>query len=101
MPMLCGRLTRSCGCVHRQGPAVLLNAKTDLDAPTFQDLALISREKGRHQNNLKAQNQQLKSQVCLQGASADARIPLVFLKKMALSQCGDGRFPSWSRRCRP
>jgi hypothetical protein len=61
--------------VRRRGPAVLLNAKTDLDAPTFQDLALISHEKGRHQKNLKAQNQRLKNQVCLQGASADARIP--------------------------
>lgn len=51
--------------MRRQGPAVLLNAKTDLDAPTFQDLAFIQ-QKGRHQSSLKAQNQKLKNQVRVQ-----------------------------------
>ena len=55
-------LTQSLRRVRRQGPAVLLNAKTDLDAPTFQDLAFI-KNKGHHQSSLKAQNQRLKSQV--------------------------------------
>jgi len=46
--------------VTRQGPAVLLNARTDLDAPTMQDLAFV--KKGPRKG-MRAQNKDLKNQV--------------------------------------
>jgi len=46
--------------VTRQGPAVLLSARTDLDAPTMQDLAFVKTGPAK---GLRAKNQNLKSQV--------------------------------------
>ena len=61
----CGRCYRRlklspCGNEYRQGPAVLLRERTDLDAPTMQDLAFVKTGPAK---GLRAKNKNLKSQV--------------------------------------
>ena len=47
----------------RQAPAALLNASSDLDAPTFQDLAFVKNKGRTGQGALKTQNLRLTKQV--------------------------------------